>query len=182
MNCLLTFFFLLSALLSTGVHAQGKASQQRDKDALAQWVQANAQTPLSPSKATSIVKHAYVNAFKNEMDPLLILSVIKVESGYRDKAVSPYGARGIAQVVPRWHKDKIKGRSLTNTAVSIEVGSQVLKDCSDKHRGNIRKALGCYSGGGGKKYYNKVMAQKKSMRQDVMASQNRSRPPLYAAL
>ena len=158
--------YLLIVLLTLFAMLPAKASDPAfapSKDTLVQWVQDNAQGVLSHTKAIYIVKHTYLYAFKNEIDPLLLLSLLKVESGYRDRAVSPYNARGISQVVPRWHKDKIKGRNLTNTAVAIEVGAQILKDCADKYHGNVRKALGCYSGGGGAKYYNNVMKYRGAM-------------------
>lgn len=179
---LLWICLTLASLLATGpAHALDQVSPSHDHDALVLWVQDNATGPMSTAKAASIVKYAYKYAFKHEMDPLLVLSVLRVESGYRDKVVSSYGARGMSQVVPRWHRDKLKGRPLTNTAVAIEVGTQVLKDCSDKHRGNRFKTLGCYSGGGGKRYHNKVMVQLKSMRKNIIEARVSPQRLLYAA-
>jgi soluble lytic murein transglycosylase-like protein len=37
---------------------------------------------------------------KRNIDPMLVLAVIKVESGFRNQAVSPEGARGIMQIMP----------------------------------------------------------------------------------
>lgn len=81
------------------------------------------------------------------IDPFLLLSLIKNESGFRTGVKSAYGAKGLMQVVPHWHKDKIGKRSITSVSTNIEVGTQVLSDCLDKQKGNIRKALHCYSGG-----------------------------------
>lgn len=37
---------------------------------------------------------------KQSLDPILVLALIQVESGFRFKAVSPMGARGIMQIMP----------------------------------------------------------------------------------
>jgi peptidoglycan lytic transglycosylase len=37
---------------------------------------------------------------RRNIDPMLVLAVIKVESGFRNQAVSPVGARGIMQIMP----------------------------------------------------------------------------------
>jgi soluble lytic murein transglycosylase len=37
---------------------------------------------------------------KHSLDPILVLALIQVESGFRYKAVSPMGARGIMQIMP----------------------------------------------------------------------------------
>jgi soluble lytic murein transglycosylase-like protein len=37
---------------------------------------------------------------KHKLDPILVLALIQVESGFRFKAVSPMGARGIMQIMP----------------------------------------------------------------------------------
>ncbi len=46
---------------------------------------------------------------KRKIDPLLVLALIKVESGFRSTTVSPMGARGLMQIMPD------TGRSLTHT-------------------------------------------------------------------
>ena len=42
----------------------------------------------------------YEETSKRGVDPLIVLALIRVESGFRPKAVSPAGARGIMQIMP----------------------------------------------------------------------------------
>ena len=41
---------------------------------------------------------------RRDLDPMLVLAVIKVESGFRDQALSPMGARGMMQIMPETGK------------------------------------------------------------------------------
>jgi soluble lytic murein transglycosylase len=41
---------------------------------------------------------------KRDLDPMLVLAVIKVESGFHHRALSPMGARGIMQIMPETGK------------------------------------------------------------------------------
>jgi soluble lytic murein transglycosylase-like protein len=41
---------------------------------------------------------------RRDLDPMLVLAVIKVESGFRHQALSPMGARGIMQIMPETGK------------------------------------------------------------------------------
>ena len=77
----------------------------------------------------------------------LIKAVMHTESGFNANARSPVGAQGLMQVVPRFHRDKIAGRSILNIDTNVEVGTQVLGDCLLRHKGATRLALKCYSGG-----------------------------------
>lgn len=123
----------------------------------------NAEVKIDEEKAKAIVRNVYEYAAFFEMDPKLVLAVMRTESGFREKAKSWYGATGLMQVVPRWHLKKLKDRDPTNLVVSIEVGSQVLKDCLKRFRNDKAKGLNCYSGKGGQKYYNVVTKFERSL-------------------
>jgi soluble lytic murein transglycosylase-like protein len=180
MSKYLTLFlmaFLL--LLSPPVSAHGETIQSTKQLALADWMVDNAQVSLSKTKVNTILTHVYQQAHERQMDPLLILSVMRTESGFKERSRSSGGALGLMQVIPYWHRDKLRGRNPMNPAVSIEVGARVLKDCWVKSKGNHLTTLSCYSGGGGKRYYKKVMSFKKEMRQAVIVSQFKNDEPLY---
>lgn len=122
---------------------------------VSEWVLENNTAKLTEREARSIVKNVYSYAYSNNFNPLLILGIIKQESGFNRKAKSFYGAVGLMQVVPRWHRDKLNGRNPFSSTVSIEVGTQILKECFTRFPNNKKKSLSCYSGGA-KDYHKKV--------------------------
>lgn len=122
-----------------------------------EWIEDITDEKVKKQKARVIVSDSYAHGFSKDINPQLILAIMKTESNFRSNARSIVGAVGLMQVWPKWHKDKIKGRNASNDKVSTEVGTTVLQDCLIKHKQNMYKSLNCYSGGGGQKYYKKVM-------------------------
>lgn len=102
---------------------------------------------LARNEAVRIVNAVFVNAQRYSLDPFLLFGLINQESRFRTTARSNYGAVGLMQVVPRFHRDKLSGRSPTNIETNVEVGSWILADCLDAAKGRINPALKCYSGG-----------------------------------
>lgn len=100
------------------------------------------------------------------LDPMLIVAVMAVESGFNPIAESPMGAQGLMQVIPRYHKDKLDAlpgsNSLLDPMVSIHVGASVLKE-SIHRTGSVEAGLQQYAGAGGDHeslYAAKVLAEK----------------------
>lgn len=102
------------------------------------------------TKARHIVREAFRNAEKHQLDPELILAIIAVESTFKERAVSRVGARGLMQVMPRSHTRKVKeiggSHQLFNPAKNIHVGSRILVNYLDDQSGNLRRALLKYNG------------------------------------
>ena len=155
--------------------------EKHTKSALTEWVLENAHTTLTNDKANAIVNIVYKYAQEHSIDPVLILSIIHNESGFRENVTSAHGAKGLMQVMPRWHKDKLKGRSPYSAAVSIEVGTKIIDDCLDKFNNVTAKALNCYSGGGGKKYQTKIALSHKKMRNHLVEYLFQNQLPLYSS-
>lgn len=134
-----------------------------EQETLKVWVKDNAHSNLTTDKINLILRQVYFESESKDINPHLLLAIIKTESGFRDKVRSVEGATGLMQVIPKYHKDKIKNRDPTNTKVSIEVGSQILYDCLNKFNQNISRALNCYSGGSGTKYATRVVTNQKKI-------------------
>lgn len=83
------------------------------------------------------------------LDPLLIISVMAVESRFNPIAESVVGAKGLMQVIPAYHKDKFEEfggeKAVYDPETNIVVGAQILKEYF-RRTGNLGIALQMYAG------------------------------------
>lgn len=113
-----------------------------------------------------LVHAAHITGQKIGVDPLLILSVIAIESRFNPIAESEMGAKGLMQVMPQHHQDKLANVGGNNAVLdpktNILVGTQILKDCI-RRGGGLEAGLQLYAGAYGdpeSQYAQKVMAEK----------------------
>lgn len=104
------------------------------------------------SDATNmLVSAAYSTAREIKLDPLLILSVMAIESGFNPFAESPVGAQGLMQVMSKVHHDKFEDlggvEAALNPIANIKVGSLILKDYVTRG-GSVEAGLKMYVGAG----------------------------------
>lgn len=102
-----------------------------------------------------------INTNINIKDPLLIESIIEVESLHNPKAVSSKGCIGLMQVNYQvWKKDLLKlgitKEDLFKPEKNILAGKYILEKHYRFSKGDLRKTLQGYSGGA-KWYYERVM-------------------------
>jgi len=104
---------------------------------------------VSSEMATDIVSRTYAIARETRLDPLLILAVISVESSFNPGAESSMGAKGLMQVIPRFHTEKFDPLGGEEAAfdldVNIMVGAQILKQYL-RRAGDLADALRMYVG------------------------------------
>lgn len=104
---------------------------------------------LPRAQAGQIVLHAVAVGRVQNVDPLLILSIAAIESGFDAKAVSKAGAKGLMQVHAPAHGPKFDRHGGKDSALevrpNIEVGTSVLKRYLQTKR-NVGLALKCYVG------------------------------------
>ncbi|QCP51916.1 lytic transglycosylase domain-containing protein [Trinickia violacea] len=95
------------------------------------------------------IGHAVLNAAgRYTLSPLLLLAVIAVESSFDRFAVSVVGAKGLMQVLPSQHRDRVLRTSdLTDAGTNIRIGSEILHNYITASDGNLENALYRYSGG-----------------------------------
>lgn len=117
------------------------------KEAVVRLIMSETKNKVQRPEAHRIVNATYKEAAKYGFDPFFLFAMMRTESTFNPKARSRYGARGLMQVVPRWHRAKIRGRNIVNIETNIEVGAEVFAECLENKKGYIKKALKCYSGG-----------------------------------
>lgn len=105
------------------------------------------------------------------LDPLLILAVMAVESRFNPIAESVVGAKGLMQVMPRYHQDKLDALggedAVFDPMINILVGARILKDAV-RRGGGLMPGLQLYNGAFNdvrQLYAQKVMAEKQRMQQ-----------------
>lgn len=105
------------------------------------------------------------------LDPLLIIAVIGVESGFNPFSQSGYGAKGLMQVVPRFHADKLPEEAdhtaFLDPVTNVRVGARVLRD-SINRMGGLEEGLQQFGGAANdpeRRYSNKVLAEKLRLEQ-----------------
>ena len=111
------------------------------------------------------------------MDPLLILAVMAVESRFNPIAESVMGAKGLMQVIPKFHQDKLEEHggeeSVLDPMTNILVGTRILKDAM-RRGGGLMPGLQLYAGAfadEGQQYAQKVMAEKERMQHTLKRAQ-----------
>lgn len=107
---------------------------------------------VGDADAKQIVESTFRWAAQFHLDPALVLGVIATESSFNKFAISPVGALGLMQFMPKWHVDKMKkAREEVGTPevfdidANIFLGSWILKDCIKKTK-TLNMALRCYEG------------------------------------
>ena len=95
------------------------------------------------------VAAAYRAGEQYSLDPLLILAVMAVESRYNPVAESLVGAKGLMQVMPKYHLDKLADlggeEALLEPEVNIQVGAQILREYQRRCH-DTEAALQMYAG------------------------------------
>lgn len=107
---------------------------------------------------------------KYAVDPILILSVVSVESRFDYKANSG-GAIGLMQIIPAYHKDKTSPPELFDPKKNIQVGTQILKEYSDSSRSTVETLLR-YNGslGAAPSYALKVLKAKLKFESEIFSA------------
>lgn len=112
-------------------------------------------TALFPQLFGEEVRQA---AHPTQLDPMLILGVIRQESAFNARAVSRSDARGLMQLIPstgrevaqRAGMDGFHVDLLFDPRVNVQLGAQYLARLIESHRGNLILALAAYNAGPGR--------------------------------
>jgi len=131
----------------------------------ARWIagpveQAAAEVPMSAAYAGSAIidpalaiPAAYSAkiaelAARFDLSPALLEAVVWQESRWRANALSPVGARGLAQLMPGTAREM--GVDPDDPLANLEGGARYLRQQLDRFDGDVEKALAAYNAGPGR--------------------------------
>jgi hypothetical protein len=80
------------------------------------------------------------------LDPDLVNSVIKAESGFNARAVSPKGAQGLMQLMPRT-ATQLGVPNAFDPRTNVEGGAKYLRELLERYNFDLVKALAAYNAG-----------------------------------
>ena len=126
---------------------------------------------IATSATERMVAAAQAAADEVGLDPLLLLAVISVESRFNPIAESGMGAKGLMQIIPKYHLDKLKEvggeDAVFDPESNIYIGARILKEYV--HRtGTLEGGLQFYNGAlrdNSAQYARKVLAERQRLQQ-----------------
>lgn len=106
-----------------------------------------------PSDSLQTIPQAYAAKVQElsaryDLSPALIEAVVWQESRWRAGAVSPVGARGLAQLMPGTAQGL--GVDPDDPMANLEGGARYLREQLDRFGGDLEKALAAYNAGPGR--------------------------------
>jgi soluble lytic murein transglycosylase-like protein len=118
-----------------------------------------------------MVAAAYRAALEVGLDPLLVLAVISIESRFNPIAESGMGAKGLMQIIPKYHLDKLRAAggedAVFDPESNIHVGARILQEYVYR-TGTLEAGLQFYNGAwrdNSAQYAHKVMAERSRLEQ-----------------
>jgi len=126
-----------------------------------------------------IVDAAHRAALEVGLDPLLVLAVISIESRFNPIAESVMGAKGLMQIIPKYHREKLIAAggedAVFDPESNILVGARILQEYVYR-TGTLEAGLQFYNGAwrdGQASYAHRVLAERSRLQQ-VIADAGRS--------
>ena len=152
----------------------------KQQAAVAYWL--SKKYRIAPEPLSALVTEAYEIGVRSKLDPILLLAVMAVESGFNPFAQSAVGAQGLMQVMTQVHSDKYEsfGGNLAafDPLTNLRVGASVLQECI-RRAGSLEGGLKYYVGAANieddSSYAGKVMAEHARLQ---MVAKGRAIPPI----
>jgi soluble lytic murein transglycosylase-like protein len=128
---------------------------------------------IAAAPTERMVAAAHRAAREVGLDPLLVLAVISIESRFNPIAESVMGARGLMQIIPKYHLDKLLPAggedAVFDPESNIHIGTRILQEYVYR-TGTLEAGLQFYNGAlrdGSAHYAHKVMAERDRLEQVV---------------
>jgi soluble lytic murein transglycosylase-like protein len=117
-----------------------------------------ARMPAAGQELQELLARAIVEeAEANRVDPLLVLAMIEVESGYDLRALSTAGAQGLMQLMPGTMKRELELHGIqasgpTDPVANVRAGVRYLRRCLDAYPRSLELGLMAYNAGPNRVY------------------------------
>lgn len=150
-----------------------KVALEARKETLAARISENYST--STDSARQIVDKAYTVSEKHQINPLMLLAIVAVESSFNPRATSSAGALGLTQTMPRAHPEKLarvkaSGKTPYDMEANLGLGAEIFAEYRQRFKGNQVLALQQYNGALSDKrmaYAGKVLAALRFLSKDL---------------
>jgi soluble lytic murein transglycosylase-like protein len=109
------------------------------------WWRSLARVPRRPP-LTRIVPSSARSPGRHALAPVLVESVIRVESNFEPRAVSPKARGGLMQLMPATAA-RLGVRNVFDVRENIEAGVRHLRDLMELYRGDVALTLAAYNAG-----------------------------------
>jgi soluble lytic murein transglycosylase-like protein len=105
---------------------------------------------VSAELVQEFVRTAFAAGKQYGVDPLLVVAMMAVESGYNPIAESWAGAKGLMQIIPKYHPEKFVEfggeKAVFDPRVNILVGARIVREYLLNASGDLFTALQTYAG------------------------------------
>lgn len=105
---------------------------------------------VSVDVVQELVRTAFAAGQQFGVDPLLVVAIMAVESSFNPIAESVAGAKGLMQIIPKYHLDKFADfggeHTVFDPRVNILVGARIVREYLLMASGDLFTALQTYAG------------------------------------
>ena len=105
---------------------------------------------VSNEVVQELVRTAFKAGTQYGVDPLLVVSIMAVESSFNPIAESSAGAKGLMQIIPKYHLEKFTEfggeHTVFDPRVNILVGARIVREYLMMASGDLFTALQTYAG------------------------------------
>jgi hypothetical protein len=103
----------------------------------------------SPDSPVDLNQVVTIASGRYRLDPDLVNSVIRAESGFNVRAVSPKGAQGLMQLMPQT-ASQLGVPNAFDPQANVEGGTRYLRELLEHYNFDLIKALAAYNAGSGR--------------------------------
>ena len=105
---------------------------------------------VSTDVVQDLVRTAFAAGNQYGIDPRLVVAIMAVESSFNPIAESFAGAKGLMQIIPKYHLEKFEAfggeQAVFDPRVNIQVGARIVREYLLMHSGDLFAALQTYAG------------------------------------